>query len=973
MTQKLERYNIGESIGSGAMGEVFRAYDTQTERDVAIKMLPVHNLKGEHLRRFQLEARTVARLEHPFIVPLYDFSLPAGDETPFLVMRYMTGGSLADKIRQERLPSEDVYQITRRIASALDAAHDRGLIHRDLKPGNILLDQDGYAYLADFGIVKDTAADESFTRGGQLGTSFYMSPEQIRGEELDHRSDIYALGVVVFEMLTGRPPFTGNLHTIFQGHLNEEIPRVYAFTDGIPVEVDEVLRKAMAKKPNDRYVRASQMAKALEAALQSPSTYQRVQLALIEAADDFEFKPIPAIDSDTPGTVPTPTLPETTASPRGARLWQLLAGGLGIVLLAVLALLGGNMLRQANSATPEVRAVFSPLPAITDTPRAPTPIPDMILVLQHDNSAIWRNGDTLEQLPENGRISFLSDILFQTGQGAIELLLPNFTRIILDANTTVLVETAVDNDENSVLQLQQGRILVKSDQSVHIYHADGYQADLIVGIIGVEFSQSAGSWEVDCLVGMCQMGQTDQAEPVELIDGQSARLSDDVALIPAITQLSRIAAYNNLDASIILPTLTATATATPTATASATPTNTRPADFRGPETIVLGQSAGGSDIELVRFGNGPELLLMVGGIHYGYAPNTVVLTQELIDYFAANLTAVPDNVTLYIIPNLSPDAPLSPGTVAGRLNANGVDLNRNWDCRWVPDAEVFGQKVEGSGGTAVFSEPETQLLKNFIEQNQPDAVLFWGARRNTVGSVAPGGCEEHSLISASLVHYYAIPTGYEFISRPEVLANLDLTGDVSNWLDSEGYPVIFVLLPGFLEVDFDRELVGVLSLLSAVATPQKIQQTPTPQSCDAPVNPAWAALYATHQFRLGCAVGGVVQPQSVWQPFANGRMLWRQDTDTVYLLANDRTAEAFLVNQPGLAGFEVNELLKGAIGYVYDTNTAVATKLGPPQDVEREAADVTLQDFTKGFIISWQADGLQTNLIFLEAKQWQTP
>ncbi|MCA9946222.1 MAG: protein kinase, partial [Anaerolineales bacterium] len=823
MAKKLERYIIGDSIGRGAMGEVFKAYDTQTERDVAIKMLPAHNLQGEYLKRFKLEARTVARLEHAFIVPLYDFSLPEGDDPPFLVMRYMTGGTLAEKIRKGPMPGDEVYQITRRIASALDAAHERGLVHRDLKPGNILLDQNEYAYLADFGIVKDTKADESLTRGAQVGTSLYMSPEQIVGDELDHRSDIYALGVVVFEMLAGRPPFTGNMHTIFQGHLVEEIPRVYSFVDGVPFEVDDVLRKAMAKKPQDRYARASQMAKALEAALQSPSTFERVQHDLAEAAEDFEFKPLPEPDEDVPDTVRSATLPETVKSPQ-ARYWQLLAGGLGLILVLVLGILGFNWLNRPDvTLTPDQTTVQTI--SLQASPSPPSPIPDMILVLQTDSSAVWKNGDTLEQLPENGRIPFRNPILVQSGQGRIELLLPNFVRIILDANTTLRVETAENDEGDSVLELQKGRILVKSDTPVQIYHQEGFQADLIVGTIGIEVNQTATVWQVDCLTGMCRLSQEEkedqegqQADPVELIQGQSAKLSEDGDAEPMNTQLARIATYNSLDASIILPTATSTASPTVTASATATPpatstpTSTLDPEFLGPETVVLGSSAGGKDIEVVRFGNGPEVVLLVGGIHYGYAPNTVVLAQGLIDYFEDNLTAVPPEVTLYIVPNLSPDTPVSAGTVTGRLNAHGVDINRNWDCRWEPNPEILSQVVEDGGGTAVFSEPETQLLKTFIEENEPEAVLFWGARRNTVGLVAPGACEERSLVSASLVHYYAIPTGYEFIPRPEVLADNTLAGDVSNWLDSQGIPAIFVLLPGFLEVNFERELAGVNSL-----------------------------------------------------------------------------------------------------------------------------------------------------------------
>ncbi len=989
MSQLPKRYTLGHKIGEGAMGEVYQAFDTQTERDVAIKVLPANSLQGPRRARFQREARTIARLEHPFVVPLYDFSLPKNpDEQPFLVMRYMTGGTLADKIRRGPLSKDEVIQITQRIGQALDAAHKRNLIHRDIKPGNILLDDDGYAYLADFGIVKDSEAKESLTNDGQPGTAPYMSPEQIRGEELDGRSDTYALGVVVFEMLTGTLPYGGNnLAMIFQGHLNERIPSVFSRVSDLPDEVDEILQKAMAKKPVDRFRKAEHLAHLLEAALQSPTAYMTSRDALIRTQEET-FDTVTGTDAnldDQPGsnwalsdTKRTPEMPDTVDA-QMQRRWQWLAGGLGVALLVVLALFIGSRLEPPASTTPDESlavAIATEQAEETHTPRPPTPIADVILVLQSHDSAVWQNEDNLEKLPGDGRIPFLDSVLFQTGQSPIELLLPNFTRVILDANTTVHVEMAESEDE-TVLELQQGRVLVKSDRSVHVYHADGYQADLVAGIFGVEFNQAAGSWSVDCLEGMCQLGQEDQEEPVDLVNGQSAQLADDVALLPVNTQLSRIAAYNNLDASIILPTATATATPTatapPTPTSSRTPTNTPIPGFRGPETTVLGPSVGGTNIELVRIGNGPETLLLVGGIHSGYAPNSVQLVQELVDYFEENLTAVPDNVTLYIITNLNPDAISAPGELAGRLNANGVDLNRNWDCRWEPDPIIFSDTREGAGGTAVLSEPETSLLSDFITQIEPDAVLFWGAGRRANGLVSPGACEERSLVSVELVLYYASVTGYDFVDKPEVLADPDLTGDVTNWLDKIGIPAIYVILPGFLEVDFARELEGVLSVLTAVSAPEKLQQTPTPLSCQLPVNPAWEVSYEQHRVQLGCPESGVNQPMSVWQPYEHGRILWRQDTDRVYVLFDDGTMSSFLVNDPSLRDFWVSDSIKGAIGYVYDSNTAVSQKLGQPQDQEREAADVTIQDFSNGFIIAWRETNLQTNLIFLEVNQWQTP
>ncbi|MBK7894242.1 MAG: protein kinase [Anaerolineaceae bacterium] len=816
-----------------------------------------------------------------------------------------------------------------------------------------------------------------------------MSPEQIMGEELDGRSDIYALGVMVFEMLTGTLPYGGNnLALIFQGHLNEPIPSVFSRVDDLPDEVDEILQKAMAKKPVDRFRKAEHLAHSLEAALQSPTAYMTSRDALVRTQEEMFNTPVGlgANPNDPSGanwplsdTKRTPELPATVDA-QAHRRWQWLAGGLGVALVIVLGLFIGSRLGSPGSATPTVdlaQVVPTTSPQETETSRPPTPIANAILALQSHESAVWQDGGSPEQFPQDGRIPFLNPVLFRTGQGAIELLLPNFTRIFLDANTTVYVETAV-NDEPVRLELQHGRVLVKSENAVQVYHADGYQALLLDGIMGVQFTPADEQWKIDCLSGLCQLAQNAQAEPLELAQGESAYLIADEEPVLENTAYSSIVAYNSLDASIILPTLTPTASATPTSTATPTPTSSSTPtreidpDSLGPEIIVLGPSAGGRDIEVVRFGNGPEVLLMVGGIHYGYAPNTVVVAQLLIDYFEDNLLEVPQELTLYIIPNLSPDARVDPGKVTGRLNGNGVDLNRNWDCRWERSPAILGQIVQGGGGTEVFSEPETQLLKNFIEENEPAAVLFWGARSGA-GSVAPGACEPVSQVSAPLTHYYAIPAEHEYFTNPEVVSNADLAGDVSNWLDSIGVPAIFVLLPGFLEVDFERELAGVEGLFTAVAQPAKIQQTPTPVSCPDPVNPAWAALHATYRFQLGCAQSGVIQPLSVWQEFANGRMLWRKDTDTVYVLYNDRTLDTFVVNDPGLEGFQVSELIKGAIGYVYDNETAVATKLGAPLDQEQQAADVAIQTFRKGFIISWQDEGTQINLIFLDEGEWRIP
>jgi serine/threonine-protein kinase len=207
-TLKFGRYGIKSELGRGGMATVFHAYDPSFERDVALKVLPPGFLHDPQLRtRFEREAKMIASLEHPSIVPVYDFGDQEGQ--PYIVMRYMSGGSLAERLAQGALSLEETSRIISRLAQALDAAHARGIIHRDLKPGNVLFDQYGNAFLSDFGIARISQQEGATLTGSAIvGTPTYMSPEQVQGDKaIDRRSDIYALGVMAYQMLTGKAPY----------------------------------------------------------------------------------------------------------------------------------------------------------------------------------------------------------------------------------------------------------------------------------------------------------------------------------------------------------------------------------------------------------------------------------------------------------------------------------------------------------------------------------------------------------------------------------------------------------------------------------------------------------------------------------------------------------------------------------------------------------------------------------------------
>lgn len=264
--QKIGRYEVRAELGRGGMATVFRAYDPNFERDVAIKVLPEVFLHDPQFRvRFEREAKTIALLEHPAIVPVYDFG--ESENQPYIVMRYMSGGTLGDRLKQGALPLEEASRLINRLAPALDAAHARGVIHRDIKPGNILFDQYGNAFLSDFGIAHLGAEGvTTMTGGSALGTPGYMSPEQVTGDrKVDGRSDIYALGVLVYQMLSGRLPYSADTPAqVMMMHVLQPVPEILQNRPDLPVGCDAIITRAMAKNPDDRFSTAGEMAEAFD-------------------------------------------------------------------------------------------------------------------------------------------------------------------------------------------------------------------------------------------------------------------------------------------------------------------------------------------------------------------------------------------------------------------------------------------------------------------------------------------------------------------------------------------------------------------------------------------------------------------------------------------------------------------------------------------------------------------------------------
>ncbi len=263
------RYEVITPIASGGMATVYRGWDHFIGRYVAIKALrpPENPAADPHgIERFRREAQAAAKIAHPNVVVVYDF-LDDGDDEQFLIMEFVDGVNLKRLITQRGpLAIARTLHIAEQMCAALAAAHARGLIHRDIKPQNILLTSDGRARLTDFGIVRLVDGDALTRSGIVLGTADYLSPEQARGDRLGPQSDLYSLGVVIFEMLTGAPPFTGEKPVdIAMRHATEAVPPITALNPALPRDLEALVRRAVEHDPKRRYRSAVIMGRAISA------------------------------------------------------------------------------------------------------------------------------------------------------------------------------------------------------------------------------------------------------------------------------------------------------------------------------------------------------------------------------------------------------------------------------------------------------------------------------------------------------------------------------------------------------------------------------------------------------------------------------------------------------------------------------------------------------------------------------------
>jgi predicted Ser/Thr protein kinase len=266
--KQLGSYQVVEPLGEGGMAAVYKAYQPGMERYVALKILPRHFASDpEFVGRFEQEAKVLAKLQHPHILPVFDFG--EADGYTYIVMPFLESGDLTDLLQGQPLSLPQIRRLISQLGDALDYAHQRGLIHRDVKPSNVLLDERGNCLLMDFGITKIVEGTAKFTAtGGFIGTPAYMSPEQGLGRKLDGRSDIYALGIMLYEMVTGRVPYRAETPmAVVVKHINDPLPPPHQVNPDLPEAIERIILKALAKQPEDRYPTAGDMVRALQTAI----------------------------------------------------------------------------------------------------------------------------------------------------------------------------------------------------------------------------------------------------------------------------------------------------------------------------------------------------------------------------------------------------------------------------------------------------------------------------------------------------------------------------------------------------------------------------------------------------------------------------------------------------------------------------------------------------------------------------------
>jgi len=572
--QRIGQYEIVEEIGRGGMATVFRAKQLNADRSVAIKVIH-SNIAGDKsaLERFVREARLVARLEHPYIIPVYDYD--GLHNPPYIVMRFLESGTLKDVLDRGALPLTEIAYMMRQITSALDYAHRQGVIHRDIKPSNIMIDAEGNAYLTDFGIARFSESGNDMTglthTGLTVGTPGYMAPEQGLGQKVDERADIYAVGVMLFQMATGSMPYSAETPmALVLKHIQAPIPSPISIKPDLPPEFDFIIRKAMAKEPTDRYQSGRELSDAItqlvgmSSLTEQPTMLRTVALNIIddlrrardEKGTSTNITPVLGYGNRPPQSTPYPTpntpygntpygnppygnTPYPPPPAQGGNRTPLLLGGLLVIIVLVgvviMLLAGGDGNNTPVDTEPTRGNVVVILSTNTESPDDSESPTDTDSVLPSNTPS-----DEASETPDNANVVV----------NATDTPTPTDTPTDRPTNTPLATNTDIPTPSTPIVQ-------ARSELIVRLGPGSSYPAmntipnGMLLDIVGISVD---GRWY-----------------QVLLPDGSDGWVLSSRSFV---APMGNIADIQVVEAPTNTPTFTPTITPSPTDTLTATPSPT---------------------------------------------------------------------------------------------------------------------------------------------------------------------------------------------------------------------------------------------------------------------------------------------------------------------------------------------------------------------------------------------------------------
>jgi len=417
--KQLNQYQIVAPLGQGGMASVYKAFQPSMERYVALKILPRHLASDpQFMGRFEQEAKVIAKLQHPHILPVFDYGEAEG--FTYIAMPFVETGTLSELLQGQPLPFEQIRSIISQVGDALDYAHSRGIVHRDIKPSNILIDQRGNCLLADFGIAKMIEGTTEFTKtGGIVGTPAYMSPEQGLGETPDGRSDIYSLGVVLFEMATGRPPYNAETPmAVVIKHIHAPLPLPRSINPQIPDALERVLLKSLSKNRDDRYATAGEFVQAIQSITPSAPDSGTFAIDPVVAEPTFVEPPVGA--GLEPATNVSPTFVDHPEKKANWKIWGfavIVILGIGVAAIVFIWFLYAMFWRVSANETAVIIPSLTAVPFLTETlpvdeTSTPDPTPTETLIPTA----------TPTQTPQPGFL--IGDTLVSTLDGSVMVYVP---------------------------------------------------------------------------------------------------------------------------------------------------------------------------------------------------------------------------------------------------------------------------------------------------------------------------------------------------------------------------------------------------------------------------------------------------------------------------------------------------------------------------------------------------------------------